>query len=82
MASICCLSFSPLARSSMVRMSWVSHDLRVRKPCWQSVRMMFFSKWEMTLEWMTCSRILHTIDVREMEIFLGLLKFQLCFGGT
>ena len=26
MASICCLSFSPLVRSSIVRMSCVSHD--------------------------------------------------------
>ena len=32
MASICCLSFGPFARSLIVRMSWVSHDLRFRKP--------------------------------------------------
>ena len=31
MASICCLSFSPLAGSSIVRI-WVSHDLCLRKP--------------------------------------------------
>ena len=37
-ASICCLSFSPLAWSSIVRMSCVSHDLPFRNPCWQTVK--------------------------------------------
>ena len=50
----------------MVRMSCVSHDLRFRNPCWESVRMPFLSKWDMTLVWMTCSKTLHTIDVNEM----------------
>ena len=57
MARICCLSLSPLARSLKVRMSWVSHDLHFLKVCWQSVRMLFLSKWDAILVWMTCFRI-------------------------
>ena len=64
------MSFSPLDRSSMVGMSWVSHNLRLRKPCWQLVRMLFFSKLDMTLEWMTCSRIVNSkVDLKSRAFF-------------
>ena len=44
-ASTCCFSFSPLARSSTVMISCVSYDLRFLNPCWQSVNILWRSKW-------------------------------------
>ena len=38
------LSFSPLARSSTVMISRVSHDLPFLNPCWQSVSIWLCSK--------------------------------------
>lgn len=61
------LSFSLLARSSMVRICWVSHDLRFRKPCWQSGRILFLLKWDMMVGWMTWCYTLHTIHVSEFD---------------
>ena len=37
-------------------------------PCRQSVRMLFLSKWDITMEWMTCSRVLHTTDLGEIGL--------------
>ena len=43
-ASVYCLSLSPLARSLMVVMNWLSHDLLFRNPCCLSSRMLFLSR--------------------------------------
>ena len=43
--------------------------MRFLKPFWQFVRVVLFSKWDMMLVWMTCSRILHTMAVREIDLY-------------
>ena len=53
------------ARSWDVMISYVSHERRLRNPCWVSTRRWCWSRWRMVCETMMCSVSLQQIDVKD-----------------
>lgn len=67
MVTSTCLRLSKEVRKSwMVVSIWVSQENPVRKPWFRLVSILWVSRWEMMLQQMMCSRILHGTQVREM----------------
>ena len=55
--------YSLVARSLMVSMNWVAHDLFFMKPCWKSESIWYYSKNFMVWLCSMCSMALQQIDV-------------------
>ena len=64
--STCNLLLSDWVRSCVVIISCDSVECLLRKPCCQSVKTEWQSKWFMKLVSIICSRILQHIDVSDM----------------
>ena len=66
MVSICPPSSSSVARLSMVKVSCVLQDLHLRKPCWESTRMLLWLKCDVIAAQTICSSSFLQTDVRKM----------------
>ena len=74
--SICWTLSSLVARSLMVSMSWVSHDLFFLRPCWKSESILCCSKNFIVLLYRIFSLTLHQMGVKDTHWslqFKGLL---------
>jgi hypothetical protein len=54
--------------SSMNSISWASHELNLRKPCWKGYSMLYLSACDMMLLTTMCSNILQHIQVKEIGL--------------